>query len=131
VGLSKNEGRRAIVDDVGWPVYICEMPEPEDTSRQKELRKFAVKKGKLVDLRADAAAGLDGIGPRVLKELGSKLALALADILTTSMEEGVVPKTWKEANLTPVFKKGAKSSLDNYDLSHLCKVQGDKVCDTR
>ncbi len=63
------------------------------------------------------AAGLDGIGPKVLNELGSKLALALADILTKSMEEGVVPETWKEANVTPVFKKGAKSSLDNFDQS--------------
>jgi hypothetical protein len=33
------------------------------------------------------------------------------------MEEGVVPETWKEANVTPVFKKGAKSSLGNYDQS--------------
>ncbi len=46
MALSKNEGRRAIVDDVGWPVYICEMPEPEDRSRQK-LRKFTVKKCKI------------------------------------------------------------------------------------
>jgi hypothetical protein len=70
-----------------------------------------------VDLRADAAAGLDDIGLRVLKEVGSSLAPALADISTSSMEEGVVPETWKEANVTPVFKKGAKSSLGNFDQS--------------
>jgi hypothetical protein len=42
------------------------------------------------------------------------LAPALARIFTNSMEEGVVPADWKEANVTPIFKKGAKSKPENY-----------------
>jgi hypothetical protein len=30
------------------------------------------------------------------------------------MEEGVVPANWRDANVTPIFKKGAKSSPSNY-----------------
>jgi hypothetical protein len=30
------------------------------------------------------------------------------------MEEGIVPDDWKEANVTPIFKKGAKSKPENY-----------------
>jgi hypothetical protein len=30
------------------------------------------------------------------------------------MEEGVVPADWRDANVTPIFKKGAKSSPSNY-----------------
>jgi hypothetical protein len=28
--------------------------------------------------------------------------------------EGVIPQDWKEANVTPIFKKGSKSSPGNY-----------------
>jgi len=30
------------------------------------------------------------------------------------MEEGIVPADWRDANVTPIFKKGAKSSPSNY-----------------
>jgi hypothetical protein len=30
------------------------------------------------------------------------------------LEEGAVPADWKEANVTPIFKKGAKSKPENY-----------------
>jgi hypothetical protein len=65
-------------------------------------------------------AGPDGIGPRLLKELSSGLALALAVIFNKSMSKGEVPSNWREANATPIFKKGAKSSPGNYrPVSHL------------
>ncbi len=60
------------------------------------------------------AAGPDGIGPRVLQELQQEMAPALAAVFTKSMEEGVVPADWRDANVTPIFKKGAKSSPSNY-----------------
>ena len=42
------------------------------------------------------------------------MAPALALVFTKSMEEGIVPDDWKEANVTPIFKKGAKSKPENY-----------------
>ena len=42
------------------------------------------------------------------------LAPALAVIFNKSMQSGVVPPDWKEANVTPIFKKGSKTSPGNY-----------------
>ena len=42
------------------------------------------------------------------------ISLPLAIIYTKSLEEGIVPDDWRCANITPVFKKGSKSSAGNY-----------------
>ncbi len=69
---------------------------------------------KIRDLRTDAASGPDGIGLMILQELEDSLAPALTIIFRKSMEEGGVPNDWKEANVTPIFKKGSKASPLNY-----------------
>jgi len=56
----------------------------------------------------------DGIGPRVLQELQDELAPALAVVFKKSLNAGVVPKDWLEANVTPIYKKGTKSPPGNY-----------------
>ena len=71
-------------------------------------------KRKIRGLRSEAAAGPDGVGQRVLKELQDGLAPALAYVFRQSMREGVVPADWKMAHVTPIFKKGAKSDPGNY-----------------
>jgi hypothetical protein len=38
----------------------------------------------------------------------------LAVVFTKSLNEGVVPKDWLEANVTPIYKKGKKSLPGNY-----------------
>ena len=73
----------------------------------------AVKK-KIRGLRAESAAGPDGIGPRLIKELQEGLAPVLAHIFRRSLAEGRVPEDWKKANVTPIFKKGSKGDPGNY-----------------
>ena len=50
----------------------------------------------------------------------------LATIYAHSLEERVVPKDWRCANVTPIFKKGSKSLAGNYRpvslTCILCKV---------
>ena len=35
-------------------------------------------------------------------------------MLNLSLEEGIVPSEWKEANITPLFKKGSRNKPENY-----------------
>ena len=38
----------------------------------------------------------------------------LAKLFNLSLEEGIVPSEWKEANFTPLFKKGSRNKPENY-----------------
>jgi hypothetical protein len=69
---------------------------------------------KLVDLRPDSAPGPDKISPKILKELRFELVEPLRKLFTKSMQTCTVPKDWKTAVVTPIFKKGAKSDPGNY-----------------
>ena len=40
------------------------------------------------------------------------------------MSEGVVPKDWRQANVTPIFKKGSKTLPANYRPVSLTSVPG-------
>jgi len=69
---------------------------------------------KIRGLRKEAAAGPDEIGPRLLQELERELAPALTAVFRASLETGEVPEDWRQANVTPIFKKGVKSDPGNY-----------------
>ncbi len=69
---------------------------------------------KIDNLRVDSAAGPDKIGPRLLQELKEAVAPPLAEIFNSSLREGKVPEDWRCANVTPIFKKGAKADPGNY-----------------
>ena len=58
--------------------------------------------------------GPDGVHNRVLKELADVLAQPIADLFNESMDSGVVPASWRTANVTPIFKKGDKRNPSNY-----------------
>ena len=68
----------------------------------------------LAKLNIHKASGPDGLNARVLKECSSEVAPVLAYIFNESLVEGVVPDEWRQANVTPVFKKGEKYDAANY-----------------
>ena len=57
-------------------------------------------------LKSDKSPGPDNLHPRVLKECAAELARPLTLLFKTSMKDGTLPQAWKEANVTPIFKKG-------------------------
>ena len=70
----------------------------------------------LKSLQLGKATGPDAINNRILKEfnLATPLSLPLSDIFNFSLATGKVPQMWKEANVTPIFKKEDPSVVSNY-----------------
>ncbi|KAF1595969.1 UNVERIFIED_CONTAM: hypothetical protein FQV16_0016447, partial [Eudyptes robustus] len=58
--------------------------------------------------------GLDGIHPRVLRELVEVLTKPLSIIYQQSWLTREVPVDWRLANVTPIYKKGQKEDPGNY-----------------
>ena len=70
---------------------------------------------KLLDgLNVHKAPGPDGLNARVLKECSNEISPILALIFNETLARGHVPDEWRQANVSPVFKKGEKYDAANY-----------------
>ena len=81
---------------------------------------------KLKKLKPNKSAGLDRISPRVLIEAADAIVTPVTIIIQKSLSEGALPQRWKDAAVTPIYKKGKKSTPGNYRpvslTSVLCKL---------
>ena len=69
----------------------------------------------LIDgLDSSKAPGPDHIRPKLLKLIPEDTSQCLKLIFESSLRKSEVPKDWKIATITPLFKKGAKSDPKNY-----------------
>ena len=69
---------------------------------------------KLNKLNPNKAQGPDGMHPRFLKESSHAIAKPLTILFNKSLAEKHLPSEWKDGNVSPIFKKGNKSSPANY-----------------
>ena len=65
-------------------------------------------------LKTDKASGPDGLSNRILKELSHELSSPLCSLFNKSLSLGKFPSPYKDANVTPVHKKGDLSLVSNY-----------------
>lgn len=65
-------------------------------------------------MKNNSAAGHDGISSKVLKKLSQQLAPLLIHLITSIFATGIYPSTFKVAVVTPIYKSGPKTSVDNY-----------------
>ena len=65
-------------------------------------------------MKADKPAGLDGIGNKVLKMTSETSAIYLTELFNHSLKTETVPRIWKQANVSPIYKKGERASPENY-----------------
>ncbi|MCP3875986.1 MAG: reverse transcriptase family protein [Desulfobacteraceae bacterium] len=72
-----------------------------------------VKKG-LEKLNVNKSAGPDGMHPRIFKELSNEIAPPLAQIFNKSLSEKKIPDDWRQAIISPIFKKGKRNIASNY-----------------
>ena len=81
----------------------------------------------LLGLNPHKAAGPDKLKPIILQTLHEELSPILQLIFQKSLDNGKLPDIWKEANVSPIFKKGDKADPSNYRpislTCVLCKVQ--------
>ena len=80
----------------------------------------------LKKLDPNKATGPDGIGTRILQAAADDLAPALSLIFQRSLDTGVLPESWLQANISPIYKKGDRTQAENYRpislTSVCCKV---------
>ena len=74
-------------------------------------------------LKPGKAPGPDGITTKILKELAEEISPILTIIFQSSLDTGTLPSDWKDANVTPIFKKG-----EHYDPANYRPVSLTSVC---
>ena len=80
----------------------------------------------LKELKPRKSPGPDGIHPLILKNCADTSAISICKIFNMSFSLGKIPDCWKQADIIPLHKKGAKNNCKNYRpvslTSILCKV---------
>ena len=83
-------------------------------------------------LNPGKAAGPDGMTARMMKLLSEEIAPILTSIFRQSLVTGTLPTDWTKAFISPVFKKGDRSSPANYRPVSLtciaCKLMEHILC---
>ena len=78
------------------------------------------------NMKENKSPGLDGISPKIMKESVEQISTPLAHIFNMSLQEGIVPLEWKEANIIPLLKKCSRNKSVNYRpvslTSVICKL---------
>jgi hypothetical protein len=65
-------------------------------------------------LKIGRAAGPGNIPAELLKNAYRKLYRMIAQLFTICINEHIIPKEWKIAHITPIFKHGDRKNWDNY-----------------
>ena len=60
------------------------------------------------NMKENKSPGVDGLSPKILKETVEQISTPLAHVFNMSLQEGIVPLEWKEANIIPFFQKRFK-----------------------
>ena len=81
---------------------------------------------KINNMKENKSPGFDGISPKILKETVEQISTPIAHVFNMTLQDGIVPLEWKEANIIPLFKKGSRNKSVNYRpvslTSVICKL---------
>ena len=69
---------------------------------------------KMKKLNENKVTGIDKIHPKVLKRCCYTISLPLSMLFNQSLCESRLPQIWKDANITPIHKKGQQSKAEHY-----------------
>ena len=71
-------------------------------------------KKEIIQLNSKKSSGYDTIPPKALIDSTDTIKYPLANLFNTSIIECLFPKELKNANVSPVYKKGDKTNKENY-----------------
>jgi len=77
----------------------------------------------LSPLDTNKASGPDNTSPYILKNCANKISSTLQVIFIQSLDTDVLPSNWLIANVCPVFKKGNRTNVANFQpilLTSIC-----------
>ncbi len=87
---------------------------------------------KLKHLKKHKASGMDEVHVNVLMQV-LDFDVPLSIIFNTSLRTGTIPQDWRDANITPLYKKGSRMNPNNYRpvslTSQVCKVMERLILD--
>jgi len=79
----------------------------------------------LKNLKPNKTGGVDGLNSSFILGVAEAIVEPLRIIYAKTLSSGIVPKDWKNANVTAIFKKGSRKKAENYRpvslTSHICK----------
>ncbi|NXU46088.1 RTBS polymerase, partial [Drymodes brunneopygia] len=81
----------------------------------------------LTRLNSHKSMGLDGVNPRLLRELADVVALLLFIIFEKPWRMEEVPNDWRKPSVAPIFKRGKKENPGNYWPVSLTSIPGKVV----
>jgi hypothetical protein len=79
---------------------------------------------KLTKLNVNKSQGPDELHGKLLYEVRVEITEALTRLFNLSLQTGVVPQDWRDADVCPLFKKGKKDKAENYRPVSLTSIVG-------
>ena len=80
----------------------------------------------LTNLNVNKSRGSDEVHPRMLIELADCTAGPIALLFNLTIKYGIIPKYWKWAYMSPIYKNGPRTNAENYRTISLtpilCKI---------
>ena len=95
----------AVLPDIAFPVV--------DTLNNIMITSEEVKTV-LQTLKLGKSSGPDNINNIILKEIAIPISEPLSDLYNFSLSHGIFPEIWKQANVSPLYKKDDPSLACNY-----------------
>ena len=68
----------------------------------------------LKSTKSTKAAGIDTIPARIVKDIAEEISAPLTFLINSSLSIGLFPTAEKTAKVTPLYKSGDRSNIDNY-----------------
>jgi hypothetical protein len=106
------------------PAASKKFTEDRDQSLANVLITEDVVLGKLNKINVNKCQGPDQVHPKLLFELRNEIVKPLTSVFQYSVQTGIVPQDWREANVAPLHKKGSREKPENYRPVSLTSIVG-------